>query len=77
MIDQVLRTCINGTDLPADCDRRLSVLRESLEMVKGLREDVSEDVWMSGLHAIRDSVKLHSALKPGERSYLGFVNQYF
>jgi hypothetical protein len=76
MIDQVLRACIKDNELPTDGSSPLALLAGRLAAVRGLREDISDEVWTSGLLAIHDSVKLHSALKPGERSYLEFVSPY-
>jgi hypothetical protein len=76
MIDQALRVCMNGADLPDDCDVRVRALCEKLEMIRLLREDISDDVWASGLRTVHDSVKLHSSLASGDTSYLDFVSQY-
>lgn len=76
MIDQALRTCIEGTDLPEDCDPRVSALCSQLEMVRSLRTDVSDHTWICGLRTVHDSVKLHSSCLPGDTGYLDFVSQF-
>jgi uncharacterized alpha-E superfamily protein len=76
MIDQALRICIEATDLPEDCDPRVSALCSNLASVRSLRTDISEDTWICGLRTVHDSVKLHSARMPGDKGYLDFVSQY-
>jgi len=75
-IVRALRSCIRGTELAEDADPRISKLCDSLMMMRALREDVLEDIWESGLRTVEDSVRQHSNLQPGEKSYLKFVGEY-
>ena len=38
--------------------------------------DVSDDIWIAALRKVDESVQLHSELKPGEKSYLQFVQEH-
>jgi hypothetical protein len=75
-IDQALRSCINPTDPPDDAGSRVVRLCGVLEDVRSLREDVPDDIWVAGLRTVDDSVRRHSSLLPGEKSYLDFVDGY-
>lgn len=44
--------------------------------VREMRDDIDDQVWNDALRVVRDSVRRHSALKPGERAYLRFVSNY-
>ena len=76
MIEQALRVCIDQAELPDDCDIQVSALCSRLESVRSFRGDISDQIWVEGLRTIHDSVKLHSSLVPGDRSYLDFVSPY-
>ena len=76
MIDQALRSCIKGTELPDDADTRVVRLRARLERTREFRDDVSDDIWNVGLRTVDESVRRHSSLSPGEVTYLAFVQDY-
>ena len=57
-------------------DSRARSLNESLENIRVLRSDISDDIWRDGLRTILESVHRHSSLKPGSRGYLDFVSDY-
>jgi len=57
-------------------DARTQSLSESLEEVRQLRSDVSDDLWRDGLRTVLQSVHRHSNLRPGERDYLDFVSDF-
>jgi hypothetical protein len=52
------------------------LLMEALAGVRGTREDVSDEVWNTGLRVVMASVDNHSSRAPGEVSYLEFVCQF-
>jgi hypothetical protein len=76
MIDHALSSYIRGTEPPGDADHRVPLLVKILEVMRGRRRDVSDDVWIAALRKVDESVQLHSELRPGEKSYLQFVDQY-
>ena len=76
MIDQALRFCTKGTEPPEDADHRVPLLVRVLDMMRERRRDVSDDVWIAALRKVDESVQLHSVLRPGEKSYLQFVEEY-
>ncbi len=51
-------------------------LNESLENIRELRSDISDDVWRDGLRTVLQSVHRHSSLKSGSRTYLDFVSDF-
>lgn len=57
-------------------DSRDRSLNESLENIRMLRSDISDDIWRDGLRTVLESVHRHSSLKPGSRGYLDFVSDY-
>jgi hypothetical protein len=75
-IDVALRSYADGTALPVAADDRMAQLRDCLESVRSLREDITDDIWDAGLRTVNESVRRHSDLKPGEKSYLRFVSAY-
>ena len=76
MIDQAMGFCIKGTEPTEDADRRVPLLIKALQTVRERRRDVSDDIWIAALRKVDESVQLHSELKPGEKSYLQFVEKY-
>jgi hypothetical protein len=76
MIDQALRSCIKGTGPAEDADRRVALLIKTLETLRERRRDVSDEIWVAALRKVDESVQLHSELRPGERSYLEFVEGF-
>ncbi|MFB0553186.1 MAG: hypothetical protein ACETWQ_07720 [Phycisphaerae bacterium] len=57
-------------------DSRAQLLNESLENIRELRSDVSDDIWREGLRTVLQSVHRHSSLKPGNKWYLDFVSDF-
>ena len=57
-------------------DIRAQSLNESMESIRVLRSDISDDIWRDGLRTVLESVHRHSSLKPGSRDYLDFVSNY-
>ncbi len=57
-------------------DIRARSLNESLENIRVLRSDISDDLWRDGLRTVLESVHRHSSLRPGAKDYLDFVSDY-
>ena len=57
-------------------DSRARSLNESLEGIRELRADISDDIWRDGLRTVLESVHRHSSLRPGAKDYLDFVSDY-
>jgi len=57
-------------------DIRARSLNESLENIRVLRADGSDDIWRDGLRTVLESVHRHSSLIPGCRWYLDFVSGF-
>jgi len=57
-------------------DARAQSLNESLENIREIRSDISDDVWRDGLRTVLQSVHRHSSLIPGSRAYLDFVSDF-
>jgi len=51
-------------------------LNKSMEDIREIRSDASDDIWRSGLRTVLQSVHRHSSLQPGSRDYLDFVSDY-
>ncbi|MBC8217532.1 MAG: hypothetical protein H8E73_03620 [Planctomycetes bacterium] len=73
IVGDVLKAAIHG-DVPEDA--RAQSLNESLEGIRDLRSDVSDDIWRDGLRTVLQSVHRHSNLRAGERDYLDFVSDF-
>ncbi len=57
-------------------DLLVAELVDQLAAVREFRLDQLDEVWRDCLRVVRDSVKLHSSLSPGDTSYLNFVSRY-
>lgn len=57
-------------------DERVDGLVMALRAIRQFREDIDDAVWRGAIHVVADSVRRHSALRPGETSYLSFVAEY-
>lgn len=73
IVADALRAVILDTE-PEDT-RALS-LSESLEGIREIRADISDDIWQEGLRTVLQSVHRHSNLTPGCRWYLDFVSDF-
>jgi len=51
-------------------------IKESLQGIRELRSDVSDDIWRDGLRTVLQSVHRHSDLRPGSTDYLDFVADF-
>ena len=75
-IDEALSLSLRGGDPDDDTDETVVDLCESLDELRDFRGDVPDNIWDAGLKTVRDSVRGHSSLAPGDRGYLRFVDQY-
>ena len=57
-------------------DSRVSRLVDGLAEIRAFRSDISDDIWILGLRVVMDSVRLHSAMSPGETTYLEFAGEF-
>lgn len=76
IIDRALQIAMGRTDVVGETDPRVMTLCEGLEQMRETRQDVSDTIWRAGLRTVDESVRRHSSLKPGEKSYLQFVGPY-
>jgi uncharacterized alpha-E superfamily protein len=75
--DRIVADALRAAILDAEPqDSRARSLNESLESIRMLRSDVSDDIWRDGLRTVLESVHRHSSLKTGSRGYLDFVSDY-
>lgn len=47
-----------------------------LQQARELRDDVPAEIWLDALRVVDQSVRDHSSLQHGDRSYLAFILQY-
>jgi hypothetical protein len=47
-----------------------------LDEMRARRQDVSDAIWLAALRTVQDSVRRHSSLRPGEKTYIEFVSNY-
>ncbi len=76
MVDAALREEMQRGGAGEDTSPQVEMLCELLQTIRSTREDVSDELWRAGLRTVRDSVRRHSHLHPGEKAYLQFVSQY-
>jgi hypothetical protein len=75
-IHEALQSSLKRSSADAPDDPRVIAIREILDVFHENRDDVSDTIWDAGLHTIAESVRKHSGLAPGEKSYLSFVSRY-
>jgi len=73
IIADALKAAING-GMPEDT--LAQSVNESLEGIRELRSDVSDEIWRNCLKTVLQSVHKHSSLRPGSRDYLDFVSNF-
>jgi hypothetical protein len=76
IIDRALQITMGRTDVVGETDPRVMTLCRSLEEIRESREDVPDTIWRAGLRTVDESVRRHSRLGSGEKSYLQFVGPY-
>ena len=75
-IDEALSLSLRGGEPDDDTDGTVIDICELLDEMRDFRGDVPDNIWDAGLKTVRDSVRRHSSLAPGDRGYLHFVEQY-
>jgi len=73
LVAEVLKAAIDSN---APQDEQAASIKESLQGIRELRSDVSDDIWRDGLRTVLQSVHRHSDLKPGSTYYLDFVSEF-
>lgn len=73
MVRAAIHACLNNT---TPDDPIVSELVDELNHMRSLRPEVSDAVWRDAFAVIDTSVKGHSDLTPGEKSYLSFIKQF-
>lgn len=76
ILDEALRCALGGHPPDDDAGDEVFEVFDGLTAMRKKREDVSDAVWNSGLKTVRDSVRRHSSLAPGDRAYIRFVQPY-
>ena len=75
--DRIVADALRAVILDAEPeDTRAQSLSKSLEGIRELRADISDDIWQEGLRTVLQSVHRHSNLKPGSKWYLDFVSDF-
>jgi hypothetical protein len=49
---------------------------DRLDAIREQRDDVSDEIWTSGLKVVLESVRTHSDMQAGDTGYLDFVSPY-
>ncbi len=76
ILDEALTMALRGAEPGEDTEEFVVELLEMLEAMRDLRSDVPDNIWQGGLKTVRDSVRRHSTLAPGEKAYIRFVEKY-
>jgi hypothetical protein len=76
MVDAALNEAIQPGAANEQAKPQIEMICARLDQMRAIREDVSDEIWQAGLRTVRDSVRRHSDLQPGEKAYLQFVSQY-
>lgn len=75
--DRIVADALRAVILDTEPENtRAQSLSESLEEIRELRADISDDIWQEGLRIVLQSVHRHSSLKPGCRLYLDFISDF-
>ena len=72
-VAQALKAGIRGNTVEDGAGQRV---QEMLKDARELRTDTPDELWRNGLLVVLKSVGNHSSLKPGEREYLRFVDDF-
>jgi hypothetical protein len=78
VLDQVLSLSMRSRrpDEAEDAEPIVIELHDALQDMRAFRGDVPDHIWQAGLKTVRDSVRRHSSLTPGEKRYIRFVEPY-
>ena len=75
-VDEALGLALRGKEPGEDADPLAVSIYDLLEGMRAYREDVPDNIWQAGLKTVRESVRRHSTLAPGEKRYLRFAEPY-
>jgi hypothetical protein len=73
LVDAALKSVLNG-DTPAD--PLAAGVADGLRSIREVRADVPDLVWLECIKVVRQSVRRHSTLRPGETTYLNFAGRF-
>jgi len=76
MIDSALEHILQRIEMGKGTKPQVWMMCQILEQMRETRADVTDDIWHGGLRTVRESVRRHSNLQPGEKTYIQFVSQY-
>lgn len=76
ILDEALRCALAGHRPDEEAEDEVHDVFDAIADMRDFREDVSDGIWNSGLKTVRDSVRRHSSLAPGDRAYIRFVEPY-
>ncbi len=75
-IDVALQKAIQQIEPGEDTGPQVWTMYDSLQAMRAIREEISDEIWRAALRTVQESVRRHSDLRPGEKAYLQFVSQY-
>jgi len=80
MVDQALSYRIKGSEPAEDAYPGVVLLSDFLKSTRAMyaeamSRELPYDIWIASLRKVAESVQLHSSLKPGEKSYLEFIEE--
>ena len=76
IIDEALGFLRRNKENIEDAELHVKGICLYLDDLRANREDVSDAIWLAALRTVQESVRRHSDLKPGEKSYIEFVSQF-
>ncbi len=76
IVDEALGLALKGREPDEDTHPLVGDVLAMLDGLRELRSDVPDNLWQAGLKTVRESVRRHSTLAPGEKRYLRFVEPY-
>jgi hypothetical protein len=76
VVDQALQISKRGAEPTEDVDPRVAAVCSALAGIRSFRHEIPDAIWVAGLRTVDESVRRHSSLRPGEKSYLTFVEPY-
>ena len=75
-IDEALGILRRNKESIKDAELHVQGICLYLGDIRASREDESDTIWFGALRTVQDSVRRHSSLNPGERSYIEFASEY-
>ena len=75
-IDEALGLLRRNKENIEDAEPHVQDICLSLDEMRTIRADVSDTIWLGALRTVQDSVRRHSSLNPGDKTYMRFVQDY-